>query len=73
MQRSQSRQVAMIRTHFVVLLLLLGLPAQSATVLSIGDGDTLMEVESGRRVTSCLACIDTSETAQNPSGMATRR
>jgi hypothetical protein len=35
-------------------------------MLSIGDGDTLVVVEGCRRLTSCLACIDTPETAQNP-------
>ncbi len=65
-QRGQSRQATIIRTLCAVLLLLLVLLAQSATMLSIGDGDTLVVVEGCRRLTSCLACIDTPETAQNP-------
>lgn len=39
----------------------------SATVLSIGDGDTLRVRQSGRAVTLRLACIDAPEIAQSPS------
>jgi endonuclease YncB( thermonuclease family) len=40
----------------------------SATVLSIGDGDTIRVRQSGRAVTVRLACIDAPETAQSPHG-----
>lgn len=49
---------------------LLALPASAATVLSVGDGDTVRVLENGRRVTIRLACIDAPETAQPPYGSA---
>ena len=36
-----------------------------ATVLSIGDGDTIRVRQAGRTLTVRLACIDAAETAQN--------
>jgi endonuclease YncB( thermonuclease family) len=44
----------------------------SATVLSIGDGDTIRVRQSGRAVTVRLACIDAPETAQSPHGQQAR-
>lgn len=44
-----------------------------ATVLSIGDGDTLRIRQAGRAVTVRLACIDAPETAQSPWGQQARR
>ena len=44
----------------------------SATVLSIGDGDTIRVRQSGRAVTVRLACIDGPETAQSPYGQQAR-
>ena len=54
--------------------LLLGSPAlaNAATVLSVGDGDTLTVSDEGRRVTVRLACIDAPETAQAPYGAKAR-
>lgn len=46
--------------------------AQSATVLSIGDGDTIRVRQAGRAVTVRLACIDAPETAQSPYGQQAR-
>jgi endonuclease YncB( thermonuclease family) len=46
--------------------------ACGATVVSIGDGDTLRVKEGDRRVTIRLACIDAPETAQKPHGLAAR-
>jgi endonuclease YncB( thermonuclease family) len=43
-----------------------------ATVLSIGDGDTIRVRQSGRAVTVRLACIDAPETAQSPHGQQAR-
>ena len=55
------------------MVLLLASPAEAATVLSIGDGDTLRVTEGARRVTVRLACIDAPETAQTPWGAEARR
>jgi endonuclease YncB( thermonuclease family) len=46
--------------------------AWDATVLSVGDGDTLSVSEGGRRTTIRLACIDAPETAQTPYGAIAR-
>ncbi len=64
----------MIRTALATgaLLALAAVPVDAATVLSIGDGDTLRVVEGSRRITIRLACIDAPETAQAPYGMASR-
>ena len=50
-------------------------PAQTlkATVLSIGDGDTIRVRQGGRVVTVRLACVDAPETAQSPWGQQARR
>lgn len=71
--------------RWLALLLQLGAPipalliaaagqAQSlrATVLSIGDGDTLRVSQAGRTLTVRLACIDAPETAQSPWGQQAR-
>ena len=42
--------------------------ASSATVVSIGDGDTLRARKEGKTVTIRLACIDAPETSQKPFG-----
>jgi endonuclease YncB( thermonuclease family) len=49
-------------------------PAAShrATVLSIGDGDTLRVSQAGQSVTIRLACIDAPELAQSPWGQRSR-
>jgi endonuclease YncB( thermonuclease family) len=44
-----------------------------ATVLSIGDGDTLRVRQAGRTATVRLACIDAPELAQAPYGQQARR
>jgi len=46
--------------------------ASAATVLSIGDGDTISLLERGQKLKVRLACIDAPETAQSPYGMASR-
>ena len=50
----------------------LGQAASAATVLSIGDGDTISVLERGQRLKVRLACIDAPETAQTPFGVASR-
>lgn len=52
-----------------------GLRAQSlsATVLSIGDGDTIRVRQAGRAISVRLACIDAPETVQSPWGRQARR
>ena len=47
--------------------------ASIATVLSIGDGDTIRVRQGGKAITVRLACIDAPETAQNPYGQQVRR
>jgi endonuclease YncB( thermonuclease family) len=51
-----------------------GLRAETitATVLSIGDGDTLRVRQGGRSMTVRLACIDAPEMAQSPHGARAR-
>ena len=46
--------------------------ATAATVLSIGDGDTISVLDRGQKLKVRLACIDAPETAQNPYGIASR-
>ena len=43
-----------------------------ATVLSIGDGDTIRVRQAGKALTVRLACIDAPETAQSPYGQQAR-
>lgn len=63
----------MIRPAALTLALLLAGPAGAATVLSVGDGDTIRVSDGGRRLTIRLACIDAPETAQSPYGAAARQ
>ncbi|WP_322781863.1 thermonuclease family protein [Synechococcus sp. CBW1107] len=46
---------------------------RTATVLSIGDGDTIRVRQAGKAITVRLACIDAPETAQSPYGQQARR
>jgi micrococcal nuclease len=61
-----------VRLAALPLALLLTLPAQAATVLSVGDGDTLRVDDRGKRLTIRLACIDAPEMAQSPYGEQSR-
>ena len=45
---------------------------QRATVLSIGDGDTILVLQGEQRITVRLACIDAPEMAQAPDGANAR-
>jgi micrococcal nuclease len=53
-------------------LLLLAAPAQAATVLSVGHGDTIRVDDNGRRLTICMACIDAPEMSQSPHARQSR-
>jgi endonuclease YncB( thermonuclease family) len=44
-----------------------------ATVISVGDGDTIRVRMNGKPITVRLACIDAPETAQSPYGQQSRR
>lgn len=48
-------------------------PAFRATVLSVGDGDTLRVHSGDQRITVRLACIDAPEMAQIPHGQQARQ
>jgi endonuclease YncB( thermonuclease family) len=63
----------MLRPAPFALFLLMAGPAGAATVLSVGDGDTLRVVDAGKRLTIRLACIDAPEMAQPPYGAAARQ
>ena len=52
----------------VLLALCFTTSANAATVVSVGDGDTIRVSEGGRRLTIRLACIDAPETSQRPWG-----
>ena len=54
-------------------VLLSAAPVHSASVLSIGDGDTITVREGGQQVRVRFACIDAPETSQSPYGMDSRR
>jgi len=63
--------------HLLVLLTLaapwsVAAQPRQATVLSIGDGDTLRVRQGGRAITVRLACIDAPEMAQRPHGLQAR-
>lgn len=58
---------------FGIGLLLLTLPVQAATVLSVGDGDTITITSGAQKIRVRLACIDAPETSQTPYGMESRQ
>jgi len=47
-------------------------PGPEATVVSVGDGDTIRVRMNGKPITVRLACIDAPETAQRPYGQQAR-
>ena len=81
MKRLPVQTPAMARTFLlgVVALAALAWPSEvvaqgvKATVLSIGDGDTIRVRQAGKALTVRLACIDAPETAQIPYGQQARR
>jgi endonuclease YncB( thermonuclease family) len=63
-------------SRFVLLLfgvVHIAVPSHAASILSIGDGDTITVREGSQRSKVRLACIDAPETSQSPYGMASRR
>jgi endonuclease YncB( thermonuclease family) len=78
--RSMPRRVHAASTLAVALALLPMAMAQApvgaspgATVISVGDGDTIRVRMNGKPITVRLACIDAPETAQSPYGQQSRR
>ncbi len=65
-------QAVMARPWPLLALILLAGPATAATVLSVGDGDTIRVADGPQRLTIRLACIDAPEMAQAPYGAASR-
>ena len=52
----------------LLLTLCITTSANAATVVSVGDGDTVRVSEGSKRITVRLACIDAPETSQRPWG-----
>jgi endonuclease YncB( thermonuclease family) len=81
MKRLPMQTSAMARKFLLGLVALTALawPAEvvaqgvKATVLSIGDGDTIRVRQAGKALTVRLACIDAPETAQTPYGLKSRQ
>jgi endonuclease YncB( thermonuclease family) len=67
------RSLASAALLMVVLLAPVSAQAAPATVISIGDGDTLRVRNGGRIQTVRLACIDAPETSQAPHGASPRQ
>jgi endonuclease YncB( thermonuclease family) len=57
----------------LLLPLLTPLSASAATVISVGDGDTLRVEDGGKKLTIRVACIDAPEMAQPPYGQQARQ
>ena len=55
------------------LVLILQSSLQAATVLSVGDGDTITITSGAQKIRVRLACIDAPETSQTPYGMESRQ
>ena len=55
-----------------MLFVLWPLPASSATIISIGDGDTIRIRDGSEKLTVRLACIDAPEISQAPYGARSR-
>jgi endonuclease YncB( thermonuclease family) len=58
---------------FASFLIVLALPVQAETVMSVGDGDTITVAEGAQKIRVRLACIDAPETSQTPYGMESRQ
>jgi endonuclease YncB( thermonuclease family) len=80
MKRLPVQTPAMARKFLLVVVTLAALawPSEvvaqgvNATVLSIGDGDTIRVLQAGKALTVRLACIDAPESTQTPHGQQAR-
>ncbi len=72
LMRKASKTLLVLAGLSLAVLAPFGQAATAATVLSIGDGDSISVLERGKKLKVRLACIDAPETAQNPYGMASR-
>ncbi|MDA0718462.1 MAG: thermonuclease family protein [Cyanobacteria bacterium] len=70
-----ARRFLLVVTAFAALALPAHVVAEgvNATVLSIGDGDTIRMLQAGKSLTIRLACIDAPENAQTPYGQQARQ
>lgn len=76
MPRIKSRLRAVVGTLALIPIALApacAVPGPGATVVSIGDGDTITVRMAGEQVTVRLACIDAPEASQRPDGQHARR
>lgn len=62
-----------VRVHTLLLPVLYPFAASTATIISLGDGDTLRVADRGKNLTIRVACIDAPETAQAPYGQQARQ
>ncbi len=70
--RKASKTLLVLAGLYLAALAPFAQAASAATVLSIGDGDSISVLELGQKLKVRLACIDAPETAQSPYGMASR-
>ncbi len=70
--RKASNAMLSLVAMTVAVLAPFGQAATAATVLSIGDGDSISVLERGQKLKVRLACIDAPETAQTPIGLDSR-
>ena len=70
--REERREDALRLLSPLLLWSFIAAPVHAATVISVGDGDTIRVHEAGHSITVRLACIDAPETAQRPYGLQSR-
>ena len=62
----------LIKRASLLLLAFWSLPASGATIISVGDGDTIRISDGSEKLTVRLACIDAPEISQDPYGERSR-
>jgi len=72
LMRKASKTLLVLTARYLAALGPIYQAATAATVLSIGDGDSISVLERGEKLKVRLACIDAPETAQSPFGVASR-
>ena len=70
--REERRKNALRLLSPLLLWSVIAAPVHAATVISVGDVDTIRVREAGQTITVRLACIDAPETAQRPYGLQSR-